>query len=167
MHTVVRIQPLTKAAFAKFGDVIECEESEFFPINDGHTQRYHALSTIQCEGEGSSVGITIFRNVITTDLPLKISMLERHPYGSQSFIPMARQKFLIIVALASNADQPDEQHIYAFESNGLQGVTYAKGVWHHPLLSYESPSDFLVVDRISGGENCDVYQLSSPCVINY
>jgi ureidoglycolate lyase len=165
MSLVVVIQPLSKQAFAPFGDVIECEDSDSFAINDGHTQRFHALSMLDCQGEGAALGISVFRNQCAHQIPFKIRMLERHPQGSQSFIPLERQAFIVVVALPLDEQRPDEQQVFAFASNGLQGVTYARGVWHHPLISLEAPSDFLVVDRIGGGDNCDVYQFEHSCQV--
>ncbi len=68
-------------------------------------------------------GISIFRNIKATAVPFQIEMLERHPAGSQAFIPMQGQKFLIVVALASKThpDQPDLDQIHAFVSDGSQG----------------------------------------------
>ncbi|MEB3753144.1 ureidoglycolate lyase [Acinetobacter sp. MD2(2019)] len=153
---IVKIQPLTAEAFAPFGEVIGCEGNAFFHINDAHTERYHALVETEAQGE-AQVGISIFRNIKTTQLPLDISMLERHPKGSQAFIPMQGQKFLIVVALSANEQQPDLHQVHAFMSNGAQGVNYRAGTWHHPLLTLESPSDFAVIDRLGSGANCDVY----------
>ena len=85
-------------------------------------------------------------------------MLERHPNGSQAFIPMQGQKFLIVVAPSLDTDSPDLSQLCAFISDGSQGVNYRAGTWHHPLLTLEAPSDFAVVDRIGTGHNCDVYQ---------
>lgn len=161
----VRLQPLTAQAFAPFGDVISCDGADFFPINQGHTERYHALSLLSAEGEGAQIGISIFRNVRAHQLPFSIGMLERHPFGSQSFMPLSNQVFIIIVALPKDEHRADEAQIKAFISNGKQGVTYHQGVWHHPLISLEAPSDFLVVDRIGGCVNCDVQQLATPCLI--
>ncbi|ENW17261.1 Ureidoglycolate hydrolase [Acinetobacter haemolyticus CIP 64.3 = MTCC 9819] len=159
MRKNIQIQPLTQDSFSAFGDVIEKENHDFFSINQGLTQRYHALSVAQITGDHVTVGMSIFHNLCATQIPFKIDMLERHPYGSQSFIPLQQQKFIIIVALPLDHSQPDEQQIYAFLSNGKQGITYRQGVWHHPLITLEAESDFLVVDRIGGGQNCDVYHL--------
>ncbi|ENV36747.1 hypothetical protein F959_02298 [Acinetobacter venetianus RAG-1 = CIP 110063] len=158
--TMIPIQPLTQETFAAFGDVIETTGRDFFPINQGLTERYHALSIAQVSGDNVAVGISVFHNLAATTLPFSIEMLERHPYGSQSFIPLQQQKFVIVVALPFNETQPDEQQIYAFLSNGRQGVTYHQGVWHHPLITLEAKSDFLVVDRIGEGKNCDVHHLT-------
>ena len=160
MRKNIQIQPLTQECFSAFGDVIEKENHDFFAINQGLTQRYHALSVAQISGDNTAVGISIFHNLCATEIPFKIDILERHPHGSQSFIPLQQQKFIIIVALPLDQTQPNEQKIYAFLSNGKQGVTYHQGAWHHPLITLEAKSDFLVVDRIGGGQNCDVHPLA-------
>ncbi|WP_130803919.1 ureidoglycolate lyase [Acinetobacter ihumii] len=154
--TAIKIQPLTNENFAAFGEVIGCTGHDFFHINEAHTERYHCLVETEIKGEAKA-GISIFRNIKTSTLPLTIQMLERHPNGSQAFIPMQGQKFLVVVAPSLNADQPDIKQICAFITDGSQGVNYRAGTWHHPLLTLESPSDFAVVDRIGTGHNCDVY----------
>lgn len=156
MTICVKVQPLTKESFAPFGEVIACDNNDFFHINDQHTERYHALVTTEIIGDAKA-GISIFRNIKTTQLPLDIHMLERHPNGSQAFIPMQGQVFLIVVAKVADENRPDLNQIYAFISHGGQGINYRAGTWHHPLLTYESPSDFAVIDRIGTGHNCDVF----------
>jgi len=160
----IRIQPLTAEAFAPFGEIIACNGNDFFHINDAHTERYHALSMTQADG--GSIGISIFRNIKKTELPCEISMLERHPIGSQAFIPMQGQSFLVVVAPNLNAEQPDLDQIHAFISNGQQGVNYRAGTWHHPLLTLEAPSDFTVIDRIGSGHNCDVYSFTAKVIVH-
>lgn len=156
MH-IVHIEPLTIAGFAPFGDVISCEGHDFFHINDAHTERYNAIVTAQKYGQ-ADIGISIFRNIKTSSVPFNIKMLEKHPNGSQAFIPMSGQAFLIVVAPSLNDDCPDLSQIRAFMSNGKQGVNYSINTWHHPLLTLESPSDFAVIDRIGTGHNCDVFE---------
>lgn len=159
------LQALTAEAFAPFGEVIEAVGAASYLINDGQTERFHALCLAQVAGEAST-GMSIFRNQQALIFPTVIHMLERHPLGSQAFIPLAGQAFVIVVAKALDEKQPDELAVSAFISNGKQGVNYHAGVWHHPLLTLEAPSDFLVVDRIGNGHNCDVYQLTIPMVIS-
>lgn len=156
------IQRLTQEKFAQFGDVIEIQGNDFFPINQGLTERYHALALAKIAGENAEVGMSIFRNLHATQLPFQVEMLERHPLGSQAFIPLHQQPFIVVVATCLNDNQPNEQQIQAFISNGQQGVNYHVGVWHHPLMTLECPSDFLVVDRIGTGQNCDIHSLSQP-----
>lgn len=159
----IQIQPLTAQAFAAFGEVIACAGNDFFHINGAHTERYHALSLAQAVN--AEVGLSIFRNIQKTQVPCEIQMLERHPIGSQAFIPMQGQSFLVVVAAALDQDQPDLDHIYAFISNGQQAVNYRAGTWHHPLLTLEAPSDFTVIDRIGEGHNCDVFQFNENIVL--
>ena len=160
----LEVLPLTREAFRPYGDVIETEGHDFFHINDAHTERYHALVETEIEGEAKA-GISIFRNIKASVLPMEISMLERHPKGSQAFIPLQQQKFLIIVAPALDKNTPDISKLCAFVSDGKQSINYRAGTWHHPLLTFEAPSDFAVVDRIGGGANCDIFQFPHPIKI--
>ncbi|MGE8625555.1 ureidoglycolate lyase [Acinetobacter schindleri] len=157
MKNTIQIQLLTSENFARFGEVISCQGNDYFHINDAHTERYHALVMTEIMGDAKA-GISIFRNIKSTQIPFEISMLERHPNGSQAFIPMQGQKFLIVVAPNLDTDTPDLSQLCAFITDGTQGVNYRAGTWHHPLLTLEAPSDFAVVDRIGTGHNCDVYQ---------
>ena len=151
---LLKIEPLTKEAFTPFGQVIETEGSNFFPINKGFTERYHRLADVELAYPEDKAIISIFRSTRLT-YPLTIEMVERHPKGSQAFIPLERQPFLVV--LAPPSDEPDLTALRAFITNGRQGVNYATGVWHHPILSLESNSDFLIVDRTGEGDNCDEY----------
>jgi len=157
MKNTIQIQLLTSENFARFGEVISCQGNDYFHINDAHTERYHALVMTEIMGDAKA-GISIFRNIKSTQIPFEISMLERHPNGSQAFIPMQGQKFLIVVAPSLDTDTPDLSQLCAFITDGTQGINYRAGTWHHPLLTLEAPSDFAVVDRIGTGHNCNVYQ---------
>ncbi|MGE8561451.1 MAG: ureidoglycolate lyase [Acinetobacter sp.] len=152
----IKIQPLDAESFAPYGEVIACKGNDFFHINDRQTERYHALAEVESDAK---VGLSIFKNIQATVIPFEIAILERHPVGSQAFVPMQGQQFLIVVAPCLNHEHPDLDQIQAFISDGRQGVNYRAGTWHHPLLTLEAPSDFVVVDRIGTGSNCDVYTL--------
>ncbi|PZP22829.1 ureidoglycolate lyase [Pseudomonas kuykendallii] len=151
MRTLI-IEPLTKQAFAPFGDVIETEGSDFFMINNGSTRRYHKLATVETRLPDDQAIISIFR-AEALKMPLTIRMLERHPQGSQAFVPLLGKPFLVVVAPLG--DSPDPAQVRAFISDGRQGVNYRRGVWHHPVLAIAAQDDFLVVDRSGAGNNCD------------
>ncbi len=151
MRTLI-IEPLTKEAFAPFGDVIETEGSDHFMINNGSTRRYHKLATVETAQPDDKAIISIF-SAEKLEYPLTIGMLERHPQGSQAFIPLLGNPFLIVVAPLGDA--PVSGLVRAFVSNGKQGINYHRGVWHHPVLTIEKRDDFLVVDRSGSGNNCD------------
>ncbi|WP_293267612.1 ureidoglycolate lyase [Neptunomonas sp.] len=146
-------QPLTAEAFAPFGDVIETQDRDFFLINNGSTQRYHQLTTVSLDEQGSAI-ISIFKASALT-MPLPIIMLEKHPMGSQAFIPMQDAAFLIVVAPESEFIDPTK--IKAFISHDKQGINYRRNVWHHPILALNDNDDFLVVDRTGPGDNCDEF----------
>ena len=150
-------RPLTREAFAPFGDVIETEGADHFAINNGTTERFHDLAGVDVSGEGGRPLISIFVGQPFTP-PVEIRMMERHPLGSQAFMPLDRRPYLVAVALSDENNRPREPQI--FIASGDQGVNYAANVWHHPLISLGAESRFLVVDRGGEGDNLEevVYQ---------
>ncbi len=152
------IEPLTKAAFEPFGDVIELEGAKQIPINLGTTMRFHDLARIDVEDEGGRPLVNLFRGQPRV-LPFEVSMLERHPLGSQAFVPLNDRPYLVVVAPAGELEP---SAVRAFVTRGWQGVNYAKGVWHHPLIALGEVSDFIVVDRGGDGVNLNEVQLDEP-----
>lgn len=148
----LKIEPLNKDAFVEFGDVIETENSDYFMINNGSTRRYHKLASADVADQGGQAILSIFQ-ATPLEYPLTIRMLERHPLGSQAFVPLFGRPYLIVVA--PKGDHPQLSHCRAFISNGRQGVNYHKGVWHHPVLALSDQDQFLIVDRAGEGHNCD------------
>lgn len=159
---IIRPQPLTKEAFAPFGDVIETKGSAHFAINNGNTERYHRLASVDLAQADDSAIISIFR-AQPLEMPLLITMMERHPQGSQAFIPLKQNAFLVLVAAPGKAPQAEDLH--AFIASGNQGVNYRIGVWHHPILCCVENDDFLVVDRMGNGNNCDEHYFDSDTEI--
>lgn len=155
-------EPLTADEFAPFGDVIEARDSSAYFVNNGQAQRFHDLAKIDvAAGDGYPL-INIFRGA-PTHFPLTLNKIERHPLGSQAFIPLGNYQFLIVVAGTTSNDLPGPLRI--FLSNGHQGVNYRPGVWHHPLIVLNHTTEFLVIDRGGAGANCDVAELSNRIVI--
>jgi ureidoglycolate lyase len=152
----LRIEPLTRAAFAPFGDVIELEGAKQIPINLGTTIRFHDLANVDVADEGGRPLVNLFRGEPRT-LPFEVKMLERHPLGSQAFVPLTERPYLVVVAPAGELDPAA---VRAFVTRGWQGVNYAKGVWHHPLIALDEVSDFIVVDRGGDGLNLNEQDLA-------
>jgi ureidoglycolate lyase len=150
MAKSITIEPLTAKAFADFGDVIEGHEGDGFGINQGYTWRHHKLATVGTSSPEDEAIISIFSSK-RRPLPMAIDMMERHPLGSQAFMPLTNTPFLVVVAKAG--PEPKLVDLRAFITNGKQGVNYGTGVWHHPLLVMSVAQDFLVVDRSGKGEN--------------
>jgi len=160
-------KPLTASAFAAFGDVIEANnEAKNFAINDGFTQRYHDLAKVDvtdvdADNNKGHTLINIFRSTPLAQ-PIAIKMMERHPHGSQAFIPLGENPYLVVVAPKGEFDV---SKLEVFLASSNQGVNYHKGTWHHFCLALSSESDFLVVDRGGEGNNCDVLELDGSLVI--
>jgi len=145
-------QPLSAEAFKAFGDVIEVNGlGNSFPINQGYTMRHHQIADVDCRGENAAGIISIFRST-PLQLPIKIGMMERHPQGSQAFIPMGNEPYLVVVAPKGELDM---SKVKVFLAQADQGVNYHTGTWHHFCLALNKESDFVVVDRIGDGDNCD------------
>lgn len=153
----LKIEPLTKEAFAPFGDVIETAGSDYFMINNGSTRRYHKLATVETAQPEDNAIISIF-SAEKLEMPLRIRMLERHPLGSQAFIPLLGNPFLVVVAPLGDVPVPGP--VRAFLTNGRQGVNYHRGVWHHPVLTIEKRDDFLV--SIAAVPGTTATSISSP-----
>ncbi len=149
----IKVTPLTRGAFAPFGDVIEAEGSAAFTINDGFATRHHDLAEVDVLEAGGRPLLNIF-HARPWPQPIGIRMLERHPLSSQAFVPLSDRPFVVVVA--APGDQPEPAQIHAFVTNGRQGVNYRRGVWHHPLLVLDREADFVVIDRGADGENCDI-----------
>jgi len=149
-------KPLIPEAFAPYGDVISARDGvEQYPINYGATTRFNDLATIDTAQDGGRTIVSLFRSRPLAPPVLKI--MERHPLGSQAFIPLNGRPYLIAVALAGDLDPA---RIEVFLASGDQGVNYAAGTWHHYSLALEAESDFLVIDRAGPGENLDEIELA-------
>lgn len=155
-------KPLTRTAFAAFGDVIEANaDAKNFAINDGFTHRYHNLARIDVNDNNGHVLVNIFRST-PLEQPIAIKMMERHPHGSQAFMPLGQNPYLVVVAPAGEFDI-SKLEVFIVKAN--QGVNYRKGTWHHFCLALSSDSDFLVIDRGGIGDNCDAIKLDGSLVI--
>jgi ureidoglycolate lyase len=161
---VITIEPLTAAVFAQFGDVIEAADTaNNFTINQGFAQRYHDLARLDVAAHSGYPMVSIFK-AKPRSLPLQLRLLERHPLGSQAFIPLSLESFLVVVACADGVPQLTD--IRCFRTAAGQGVNYARGTWHHPLIALHTACDFLVIDRGSTttDANCDEYLLPDGLV---
>lgn len=158
MPRTLRTEPLTKDAFAPFGQVIEQAGAHHYPINSGNCERYHDLARVELGGVHARPLISLLHSRHFT-LPLTLAMVERHPLGSQAFYPLSPRPFLVIAA-------PDEHGRpgtpRAFVTRAGQGVNIAMNTWHGVLTPLEAISDFLVVDRGGEGNNLEEFTFETP-----
>ena len=148
MRTLVP-SPLTPETFAPFGDVLDAT-GDFRLINAGLCQRHHDRATLDFGPEGRA-GISVFQ-ARPRALPYAFDLIERHPEGSQAFLPMTEHPFLVIVA--TGPDAPPQ----AFLTNGAQGINLHRGIWHGVLAPLHAPGLFAVVDRIGTTPNLEEHR---------
>lgn len=159
------IEPLTAEIFKPFGDVIEANESKAHcSINGGFAERFHDLMWVDTAEDGGHPIVSIFKALPRT-FPMSLSVMERHTLGSQAFMPLGTMPFLVVVAESGPA--PKVQDLRCFMVASGQGVNYARGTWHHPLIALEVPSTFLVIDRggPSSQSDCEVITLETDGLI--
>ena len=155
MKLIVEPKPITKENFYKFGDVITTENIKPLEINNGYAKRFDDIANINTSSENGETTISIF-SALKRSFPMKIDMMEKHPLGTQAFIPMKETTFLTLVA--PEGEKPDLEKIESFIVPKGIGVNYKTGIWHFPLISTED-MDFLVVDRIGLGDNLVIENL--------
>ena len=156
-------KPLNASDFSRFGDVIELREgNEKFPINRGTALRHHALSTVQLSNPGDEAIVSIFLTE-PIELPFTAEGMECHPLGSQAFIPLSNNPYLVAVAPAGEFKQ---QSVELFLAQPHQGINYHRGIWHHYNLPLHDVSSFLVIDRQGHGANCEEVALNPHLVFS-
>ena len=156
----IQCQPLTAKAFAPFGDVLEATGLPDKMINAGKCGRYHDRAALDFGPEGRA-GLSIFQAEARA-LPYTLDLLERHPEGSQAFVPMSADPFLVTVAPDENG-RPGAP--IAFLTAAGQGINFHRGTWHGVLTPLKAPGLFAVVDRIGKTPNLEEFYLDPPYLV--
>ncbi|WP_406648534.1 ureidoglycolate lyase [Aliisedimentitalea scapharcae] len=159
MSQHIQIQPISAQAFAPFGDLIECTGPPDKLINQGQCGRYHDRAGL--DFVDGRAGLSLF-HANPRVLPYELDLVERHPEGSQAFIPMSQHPFLVIVALDCDGHPGTP---LAFETEPGQAINFHRGTWHGVLTPLHAPGLFAVVDRIGPGENLQEHWFDAPYVV--
>ena len=152
---IIKPIQITKENFSKFGDMISTKDIQPLEINNGYAKRYDGIANLNTSKDNGETTISIF-SALKRKFPMKIDMMEKHPLGSQAFIPMKETTFLAFVA--PNEEKLDLNKIEAFIIPPGIGINYKPGTWHFPLISTED-MNFLVIDRKGSGENLVIENL--------
>jgi len=161
MKITINPKPITKENFSKFGDMITTANIKPIEINEGYAKRFDGIANLNTSKDSGETTISIF-SALKRSFPMKIDMMEKHPLGSQAFIPMKQTTFLVLVAPEGN--KPDLNKIEAFVIPPEIGVNYNPGTWHFPLIATED-MNFLVVDRKGSGDNLVIKNIEKEEVI--
>jgi ureidoglycolate lyase len=161
-HELLRAQPLTREAFAPFGDVIGLELAGGASANQGTATRYDRVAQLASSRPEARPNLAVFRSVAKA-LPFEVRLLERHPCSTQMFVPLACQRFLVVVCPDDARGEPDLARLRAFVCGPGQGVNYRAGLWHHPIIALDGPADFLMLAWEDGSAlDCEERPLSTP-----
>ena len=161
MRITIKSTKITKRNFSKFGELINTKNKKPISINNGYAKRFHDLGKINTSSKKGNTIISIF-SAKKRNFPMKIDMMEKHPLGSQAFIPMKETTFLTFVA--PEGEIPNLDKIQSFVIPKGKGINYKAGIWHFPLISTED-MDFLVVDRKGSGDNLIIENLENEEII--
>ena len=151
---IIRAKKISKKNFSKFGQLIDTSKKNPININNGYAQRFDNLINIDTSKKKGKAIVSIFK-AKKRRFPMKIDMMEKHPLGSQAFIPMEDEKFLVFVA--PRGDRPNITKIQSFVVPKQTGVNYNAGIWHFPLISMKN-INFLFFDRKGIGNNLVIYK---------
>lgn len=153
-------EELTPDAFAPYGEVLEVTGTPDKLINNGKCGRYHDIA--QMDFGGAAAGISLFQAELR-EMPHNLDMLERHPLGSQAFIPMSQSRFLVVVA---DDDNGTPSGIRAFIARAGQAVNLKRNVWHGVLCPLDGTGTYCVIDRIGPEANLEEHWLSQPVLVS-
>jgi len=161
METIIKPIEITRKNFAAYGDLISSDNIKPININAGYAKRFDNLANINTSKDKGETIMSIF-SALKRTFPMKIDMMEKHPLGSQAFIPMKETTFLSFVA--PQGEFPEISKIECFIIPPKTGINYKPGIWHFPLISTED-TNFLVIDRKGEGENLIIHKFEKEKII--
>ena len=161
MEIIIEPIKITRKNFAKYGDLISSDDIKPLNINAGYAKRFDNLANINTSKDEGKTIVSIF-SALKRTFPMKIDMMEKHPFGSQAFIPIKETTFLCFVAPPGEFPKIDK--IQSFIIPPKTGINYKPGIWHFPLISTED-TDFLVIDRKGNSENLIIHKFDKEKVV--
>jgi len=164
MEKIIKPIKISRSNFVMYGDLISTKDINPIDINAGYAKRFDNLADLNTSKDGGKTIVSIF-SALKRNFPMKIDMMEKHPLGSQAFIPMKETTFLCFVA--PPGESPDINKIQSFIIPPKNGINYKPGIWHFPLISTED-TNFLVIDRKGDGNNLIIHKFGKENIIlNY
>ena len=157
MKIIIKPKKITRKNFQKFGDLISVKKKKSININDGYAKRFDNLCRINTSSKKGKTIMSIF-SAKKRKFPMNIKMMEKHPLGSQAFVPMNETTFLVFVA--PKGKRPNTKKIESFIVPKQTGINYKPGIWHFPLISSKN-MNFLVIDRKGIGNNLKIYNFKN------
>ena len=161
MEKIIKPVKISRSNFSSYGDLISTDDINPMNINEGYAKRFDNLANLDTSKDSGKTIVSIF-SALKRTFPMKIHMMEKHPLGTQAFIPMKETTFLAFVA--PTGDSPEIDKIQSFIIPPKMGINYKPGIWHFPLISTEN-INFLVIDRKGSGDNLIIHKFEKEKII--
>ena len=161
MEKIIKPVKISRSNFSSYGDLISTDDINPMNINEGYAKRFDNLANLDTSKDSGKTIVSIF-SALKRTFPMKIHMMEKHPLGSQAFIPMKETTFLAFVA--PSGETPEIDKIQSFVIPPKRGINYKPGIWHFPLISTEN-INFLVIDRKGSGDNLIIHKFEKEKII--
>ena len=161
MEKIIKPIKISRSNFSSYGDLISTDDINPMNINEGYAKRFDNLANLDTSKDSGKTIVSIF-SALKRTFPMKIHMMEKHPLGTQAFIPMKETTFLAFVA--PSGESPEIDKIQSFVIPPKRGINYKPGIWHFPLISTEN-MNFLVIDRKGSGENLIIHKFEKEKII--
>ena len=162
---LLSVEPLTAAAFAPFGDVVEARPTQTREANQGTARRHDRLARFESVRPKAEANLAIFESRALA-LPLPLRLFERHAHSTQLFLPMAASRYLVVTAPDAGDGGPDFAKARAFLAGPTQGVNYRAGCWHHPIVALDRDATFAMLAWEDGGaEDAEERMLPRPMTV--
>ena len=161
MEKIIKPVKISRSNFSSYGDLISTDDINPMDINEGYAKRFDNLANLDTSKDSGKTIVSIF-SALKRTFPMKIHMMEKHPLGTQAFIPMKETTFLAFVA--PSGESPEIDKIQSFIIPPKIGINYKPGIWHFPLISTEN-INFLVIDRKGSGDNLIIHKFEKEKII--
>jgi len=161
MEKIIKPIKINRSNFGAYGDLISTDDMDPMDINAGYAKRFDNLANLNTSKDEGKTIVSIF-SALKRTFPMTVDMMEKHPLGSQAFIPMKETTFLCFVA--PKGESPEINKIQSFIVPPKNGINYKPGIWHFPLISTED-INFLVIDRMGKGENLVIHKFEKEKII--
>jgi len=161
MEKIIKPVKISRSNFSSYGDLISTDDINPMNINEGYAKRFDNLANLNTSKDSGKTIVSIF-SALKRTFPMKIHMMEKHPLGTQAFIPMKETTFLAFVA--PSGESPEIDKIQSFIIPPKTGINYKPGIWHFPLISTEN-INFLVIDRKGSGDNLIIHKFEKEKII--
>lgn len=156
---VIRPEPLSVDAYRPFGAVVSAGLKAGSSANQGSAVRFDFTCDLVNARAGAKPNLAVFRST-PRPVPFDVVLLERHPHSTQVFIPMVVSRYLVVVAPTAADGGPELEGLRAFLCGPGQGISYAPGLWHHPMIALDQVSEFSMLAWEDGSAgDCEVRQL--------